>query len=113
MWPLSLQKKHFTYDVSDVPSFALSLLFPLPFSLPLPLPSYLCLFMSASTSIGVVSFPSAMPHCLYCFMHRFPLTSESMVPLQPRRVQSNVPAPFWILWVLCQYCCFDRVLKRV
>ena len=36
-------------------------------------------------------------------MHRFPLTSESIVPLQPRRVQSNMPPPFWLLWVVCQY----------
>ena len=42
-------------DVSDVPSFGLSLLFALPFSLP---------FVNASTSIGVESFPSAMLHCL-------------------------------------------------
>ena len=34
VWPFSLQKKHFTFDMFDVPSFALSLLFPLPFSLP-------------------------------------------------------------------------------
>ena len=72
--PFSLQKKHFTFDVSDVPSFGLSLLFPLlfslplslPFSLPLPLPLFLPLpFMCASTSIGLVSFPSAMPNGLY------------------------------------------------
>ena len=55
VWPFSLQKKHFTFDV---PSFALSLLFALPLFLSLP-------FMSLSTSIVVVLFPSAMPHCLY------------------------------------------------
>ena len=51
-----LQKKHFTFDMSVVPSFGLSLLFPLlfslplslPFSLPLPFPLFLPLpFMSA------------------------------------------------------------------
>ena len=42
-------------------------------------------------------------------MHRFPLTSERIVPLQPRRVQSNMSLPFWILWVVCHSCCFDRV----
>ena len=42
-----------------------------------------------------------------------PLNSESIVPLQSCRVQSNVPAPLWILWVVRQYRCFDRVLKRV
>ena len=46
---------------------------------------------------------------VYCL----PLRSESTVPLQPRRVQSNVPALFWVLWVVCQYSCFDRVLERV
>ena len=46
-------------------------------------------------------------------MHRFPLVLESLVLLQSRRVQSNVPAPFWILWVVCQYRCFDRVLECV
>ena len=29
--------------------------------------------------------------------------------LQSRRPQSDVSAPFWILWVVCQHCCFDCV----
>ena len=46
-------------------------------------------------------------------MRRFPLTFVSFTSLQPRRVQTNMPPPFWILWAVCQYCCFNRVLKRV
>ena len=48
-WPFSLQKKHFTFDMSDVPSFVLSLLFPLSFSLSLSLS--FSLFLSLSLSL--------------------------------------------------------------
>ena len=96
--------------------FGLSLLSDLPFSLPfsLPLPLFFPFAFHERVNFhwcGVV--PVRYASLSVRLMHRFPLTSESIVPLQPRRVESNVPPPFWILWVVCQYCCFDRVLKRV
>ena len=60
---------------------------------------------------GVI--PVRFPALSVRLMHRFPITFESFISLQPRRVQTNMLPPFWILWVVYQYCCFDRVLKRV
>ena len=74
----------------------------------LPLP-----FMSASTSNWRGVVPVRYAPLSECLVHCFPLISESIIPLQPRRVQTNMPPPFWILLVVCQYCCLDRVLKRV
>ena len=63
--------------------------------------------------VAVVVFVVAILHRIFCIWRYTPLAPESIVPLQPRRVQSNAPPPFWILWIVCQYCCLDRVLKRV
>ena len=65
------RRRHFAFDVSDVPSFDLSLFFPfsLPLRLLLPLPLRLSLPFSS--------------HTLF----------ESIIPLQSRRAQSDVSAP--------------------
>ena len=123
VWPFSLQKKHFTFDVSVVPSFGLSLallsfvfLSPLslPFSLPLPLPLLLPLpFMSASTSIGVVSFPSAMPHCLYAWCIAFHSLLRASYPCSLVAFRPTCLRHSGSCGLCAKYCCLDRVLKRV
>ena len=74
MCPFSLQKEHFPFDVSDVPSFTLSLLFALPLSLPLPLPFVLTFAFRERVDFhwcGVV--PVRYAPLSVCLMHRFPL----------------------------------------
>ena len=63
--------------------------------------------ISHRCGLAPVCHASLSVRLVYCL----PLRSESTVLLQLRRVQSNVPALFWVLWVVCQYLCFDRVLE--
>ena len=88
-----LQKEHFVFDVSGVPSFDLSLLFPfslplrLPFSLPL---RWLFSFAFALAFAFLASYPCSLVALSLTYLHH----SESC-------------------GLCCQYCCFDCVPERV
>ena len=122
MWPFSLQKKHFTFNVSVVPSFGLSLPFPLPFSLLLSLPFSSPLpFAFVLTSAfhervdfhwsGVVPVRSApLSVRLICIAFHSLLRASypcSLVACRPTCLRHSGSCG------LCQYCCLDCVLKRV
>ena len=85
------------------------LLFALPFSLPLSLPLFFAFASHERVNFhlfGVVPVRSVVFTLDASLSH---LTSESIVPLQPRRVRLRHSGSCGS----CQCCSFDRVLKRV
>ena len=71
------------------------------------------LFTLAFAFVLTFAFPERVRYAPLSvrLMHRF--STQLLTASYSCSVQTNMPPPFWILWVVCQYCCFNRVLKRV